>query len=287
MVKKQVDAYIARAAARMLEDFVREKNLTMADIAARGGVTPPALSQIKHQRRNLTSELGAKLAKSLGMNLEPFYLELAKQALVLYEEEKRKEGDVFFAGNDYFDGITALLTSLEEGDTYWLISIEKPIEFGDHILDEVLLQCVEKGCSINYVFPPLKYDDLLEEGANGTDESVFILEEHGDADLDKRFAVWKKRFIKRHYEHEEAIERCFQCYHAPFRGDVWFAPFVKYVLMDRKSGEDGENDEAWLDVAYYDPLSARSRERCVLPLDSKVVSNLKDWCSRSTIRVSN
>ena len=248
MVKKQMDAYIARAAARMLETFARKKNLTMADIASRGDISPPALSQIKHQRRKLTPDLGMKLAMSLDMKLESFYHELAWQALLLQEEEKRNNGEVYFAGDDYFDGISALLNSLEEGDTYWIISIEKPIEFGINRLDDVLLRCVEMGCIINYVFPPLKYDDLLEKAIGDADNSVFILEEHGDADLDKRFAVWKKRFNKRYPEKAEAIERCFACYHAPFSGDVWFAPFVKYVLIERTLGEmSGENDEAWLD----------------------------------------
>ena len=284
MVKKQVDAYIARAAARMLEKFAAEKNLTMADVANRGGITPPALSQIKHQRRNLTPDLGAKLAKSLGMNLQSFYLDLTRQALFLLEEEKRKDGHVFFAGDDYHDGLSAMMNSLEKGDVYWLISIEKPIEFESNLLDPVLLHCVDKGCAINYVFPPLKYDDLLDEKVHDADESMFILEEHGDADLDKRFAVWMKRFILRHREKERAIRSSFHCFHAPIRGDVWFAPFVKYVLIERANGE---KDEAWLDVAYYDPLSNKSKERCVLPLDPKVVRNLKDWCSRSTKKVSD
>ena len=285
MVKKQADAYIARAAAKMLEEFAVAKNLTMADIAARGDISPPALSQIKHQRRNLTADLGIKLAKSLEMKLESFYLDLARHALLIHEEEKRNDGEVFFAGDDYQDGISALLTSLEKADTYWLISIEKPIEFGGNRLDDVLLECVEKGCSINYVFPPLKYDDLLDDEVLEEDDSVFILEEHGDADLDKRFAVWKKRFMKRYPDKEDAIQGCFQCFHAPFSGDVWFAPFVKYILIERSTG--AEHDEAWLDVAYYDPLSTRAQERCVLPLDPSVVKDLKVWCRSSTEKVSD
>ena len=289
MTKKHADTLIVKAAARLLEKFAREEGLSMIEIANKGGMTAPALSQIRHQKRNLTPDLGAKLAKSMNLTVEAFYLELVRHILAEQEEVKKNEQEVFFAGSDYLDGISGIMNSLEEGDMYWLVSIETPIEFGSHVLDEVLLGCVQKGCTINYVFPPLRYDDLLKEGSAGQDQNVHILEEHGDAELDKRFNVWRQRFARRYPDHGDAIEQCFQCYHASFKGDVWFAPFVKYILIERSGAEDTVNwldDEAWLDVEYDDPSQVRGNERCALPLDSKVVYNLKKWCNEAARRVS-
>lgn len=289
MIKKKIDAYIAQAAADILEKHARDEGIAMAEIAARGKISPPALSQIKHHKRNLTPELGAKLATSLNMSIESFYMDLTRQALLMQEEEKKHHA-VFFAGADYLNGVSALISSLEPGDKYWLISIEKPIEFENHLLDELLLAAVSKGATINYVFPSLRYEELLEEGSKAEEDSRLILEEHGDAELDKRFFVWKKRFARRYPNYETATQN-FHCYHALSGGDVWFAPLVKYILIERKEIEGSElklnweNDEAWLDVAYYDQLSVRQADRCSLPLAPRVVRSLKQWCNNLTEEV--
>ena len=293
MSKNLVDPYISKAAGQLLIDYSVNQGVSMAEIAARGIIQSPVLSQIKNQRRNITPDLVMRLARSMDKSVEEFYMELMRIALRIQEEDLLQEQTVYFAGPAYADGIIALMDTLSEGDTYWLISIERPIEFDNDLLDHVVLNCISKGARINYVFPALKYDDLMSEEKEveeDQEEMNYVLAEYGQVDLDKHFWLWRKRFGQRNPSYKEVIRRNVHCYNASLEGYIWFAPFVKYILIERGKGTETSPAEAWLDVAYYDPgetgVVNYGQKRCALPLNPKVVRSLRRWCSQSLELVS-
>ena len=275
----------------MIKDYTTDHNLSMAELAAKGIIRPPTLSHIKHQKRNLTSDMGARLAAAMEMPAEQFFMELTHLALALQEEDLTEKNEEFFAGENYVEGISReLMDSLSEGDIYWLIAIEKPIEFSSLILDETLLNCISTGSYIRYVFPLVNHEDLLNDVFGDHEGASDILAEHGSERLDWHFHNWQNRFIRRYPNHEYNIRRFIQCYQSPLKGNVWFAPFVKYILIERHQTEISIPDEAWLDVAYHSSSQGGTiyggQKRCALPLNPMVVHNLKRWCSNSTHPVS-
>ena len=279
------NAITTRSLADYLQRYLDKIGYGWSKLAKEAGVPPSALSQLKTGKRKLTAELGAKIAKAIGISEGVFYMAIMENMQRLQREEYKAQQDVIYAGNDYLDGITqSLMATLGPGDKYWLIAIEPPIEFHDPTLDKTLIESVKNGGSIHYVFPAVRSSDLLDNDSEDKAEVTELFRSQGGIDLDTEFFLWQRGFAQRHTKEKDLIISNIRCYlpklnkRAPF-----FAPFIKYIFIERASqNEEETHHEAWLDVAYFNGQASsiyqQSEQRCALPLNPKAVYYLEKWC---------
>ncbi len=279
------NAIITRSLVDYLQQYLDQKGYGWSKFAKKAGVTPSALSQLKTGKRKLTPELGAKIAKAIGISEGVFYMGIMENMQRLQREEYKAQQDVIYAGNNYIDGITqSLLATLGPGDIYWLIAIEPPIEFQNPTLDKTLLESVKNGGSIHYVFPAVKSSDLLADTFEHKAEVTELFRSQGGIDLDTEFFLWQRGFAQRNMPEKEQIMSNTRCYLSKFSTrELFFSPFIKYIFIERASQNEQEiHHEAWLDVAYFNghvsSIYQQSEQRCALPLNPKAVYYLEKWC---------
>lgn len=281
---------LGRALDRLLSKWKGKLGLKYwSEFAGKVDISPSVLANLRSGARELSEESIKRFADALGESPLTFqkalFLEFADQ---LEQKYSRPHGQVINMGDEYFETLAeVMMANLGEGDIYWLVGLDPPMEFQTKELDDIVVDVVNAGARIHYVLPAVETKEILRSGNGEGGDLPFGLSELmpriGSIELRSQFTAWKMGLISRNpKKFRPQIEGQVLDIFVPPIELLYFGPFMKYVLIERGDGSELEN-EAWIDVAYRvseDETSQPHRppRRCGLRLSDLAVDMLSRWC---------
>ena len=275
-MKQEKPWFSSKAVSSILEEL--REGRTWTKFAEHTDLKRVTLTGLRTGHRRLTSEMARKIVEGCNSddigNVSEFYERLAKIEL---EQEKneitKKYSESLIPSDDLVDLIGGLGDENDNQEIF-LVSTERPLEFGSPLLTENILDSITKNdTTYSYIFP--QYNES---------KKLFLLQKHmgqlGSISLDEQFRVWKSDILKRARDNRDKFNKNLQAYQARIpEHSLFFAPYAKYFIS--RAAKDleikGQPDLfAAMEVQYE--LEA-SVPRCMLVLNEAAARLLEEWCT--------
>lgn len=264
------------AISAFLDDLRAKSEKSWTQIAGESGVLLSLISRIRGGSRAVTKETASKLAKELlgdAADAADFYMAYAAYLEASTSVRSRPVTDGSSIGLDYIEELRLQVETLESGDSYWLLTTERPIEFDYTSLEEAVVHAAQRGARIYYVFPRLDLQGSTSSTMPIATRQFFAME----APNRPFFEIWKSELARKYTSNDLSttwgdricavdapVEKC----------RLFFSPATKYVLIQRAGGP--EHTEGWIEIRYKIDISVPRR---YLRLEESVTRILETWCT--------